>query len=75
MVMITRGCEKKPQGVVSVTRGEFSVLEVADVARLYVFPQRRSRSGGPHAAADGYTPVSSDGFSSASSHVATLAWQ
>jgi hypothetical protein len=48
MVMITRGCEKKPQGVVSVTRAEVTVAEVADVMRLYAF-----RSGA--AAADGHT--------------------
>jgi hypothetical protein len=35
MVMITSGREKKPQGVVSVTRGGgFAAAEVADVAQL-----------------------------------------
>jgi hypothetical protein len=34
MVMITGGCEKKPQGVVSVTRSEFSLPEVTDVTRF-----------------------------------------
>ena len=38
MVMITRGCEKKPQGVVSVTRGEFTVREVTGVTR-YTLPR------------------------------------
>jgi hypothetical protein len=33
MVMITRGREKKPQGVVSVTRDEFTVGEVTDATR------------------------------------------
>ena len=68
MVMITRGREKKPQGVVSVTRGEFTVREVTDVTRYTLSrcekPQRLARE-----------PGLSDGFSSASRHVATLAWQ
>ncbi len=68
MVMITRGCEKKPQGVVSVTRRAFTVREVTEVMRYTL-----SRCG--EAAALGRKAGSSDGFSSASSHVATLAWQ
>ena len=34
MLMITGGREKKPQGVVSVTRGEFTVAEVTYVTQL-----------------------------------------
>jgi hypothetical protein len=50
MVMITGGCEKKPQGVVSVTRGEFSVPEVTDVTRFVCsrateMPQPRPQAG------------------------------
>jgi hypothetical protein len=34
MVMIIRGCEKKPQGVVSVTRSVFPGSEDAGVAKF-----------------------------------------
>lgn len=40
MVMITCGREKKPQGVVSVTRGEFTVLQVTYVTPLSGLAQR-----------------------------------
>ena len=68
MVMIIRGCEKKPQGVVSITRGEITVCEVTDVTIVSGSVRRRSRSARPPA-------WLSDGFASASSHVATLARQ
>jgi hypothetical protein len=68
MVMITRGCEKKPQGVVSITRGGFTAREVTDVTIVSGSARRKSRSAWPPA-------WLSDGFASASSHVATLARQ
>jgi hypothetical protein len=69
MVMITKGDEKKPEGVVSVTRGGIPVPQDADVASCLIRaaekPQRLAHSG-PHL---------SDGFSRASSHVTALTWQ
>jgi hypothetical protein len=44
MVMIIWGREKKPEGVVSVTCGEFTVPQVTYVTQLSGPGRRRSRS-------------------------------